>query len=139
MNQKNRIEDKVKDVKKYLEELFAFFPESFENYEKDKKIIAASERYFGKIIESIVDIGFLFVSLKEIEPPKDEESIFNTLFTNKIITKDLAERLRQAKGMRNFIIHEYGEIDNLKIYTSISEEIEGDIAEFIEQVLKQIN
>jgi len=36
--------------------------------------------------------------------------------------------------MRNIIIHEYGEIDDIKVYGSLAEELQADVEEFIKQI-----
>jgi len=51
----------------------------------------------------------------------------------KIIDTNLAERLQDAKGMRNILSHRYGEIDNRTVFESIKKELLIDIKEFLEK------
>jgi len=131
---KSRIDDKIEEIQKGMEELYLIVPETYEDYLSDFKSRAACERYFEKIVEAVVDITFLVIRGKEYEPPKKEEGAFQILALNGIISENLAEKLKDGKSMRNFIAHEYGDIDDSKVYHAIAEELESDIEEFIKSV-----
>jgi uncharacterized protein YutE (UPF0331/DUF86 family) len=128
-----RIEDKIKEIGEYLSELEEVIPENFEEYLKIEKK-AACERYFEKIIESIIDLGFIVIKELRLKNPEDDSSIFEELSKEKIITNQLNTRLREAKGMRNIIAHEYGIIDDNLVYESITSELEKDAKEFIKSI-----
>ena len=129
-----RIEDKIKEIEKYLEEIMNFIPDSFEEYEKDAKTKSACERHFEKIIEAVIDLAFIIIKSKKWEVPEDDSNALDIIVNKKIISSDLSEKLRDAKGMRNFIIHQYGKIDDFKVFTAIKEELEKDIEDLIKQV-----
>ena len=57
---------------------------------------------------------------------------------NQIISRDFARKLKDRKSMRNFIAHEYGEIDDKLVFEAISEHLEKDIKEFINIIKKEI-
>ncbi len=44
--------------------------------------------------------------------------------------------LQDAKSMRNFIVHEYGGIDDFKVFHAITEELEKDVKKFIDEIKK---
>ena len=133
-----RIRDKIKQFEEFKDYLYDIFPLEFEEYEKDLTIKAACERYIEKIIEGCVDISFLIAKEKSLELPEEEDSIFQILAKNKIISNELSERLRSAKGMRNVLAHQYGEIDDIKVFYSIQEELKKDIEEFLRNVGEKI-
>jgi uncharacterized protein YutE (UPF0331/DUF86 family) len=138
---KDRINDKINDIEKYLEELYNLISQNIklEEYKKDLKIKAVYERYFEKIIEAIVDLAFLTIRYKKLKMPEDEENSFIILNENNIISKVISTKLIQAKGMRNIIIHEYGEIDDEKIFNSVKEELRNDTEEFLNNIKSCIN
>ncbi|MFH1711490.1 MAG: DUF86 domain-containing protein [Nanoarchaeota archaeon] len=136
---KERIEDKVSEIEKYLEELVNDVPESFEEYLNSSTIKAACERHAEKIISAIFDLAFLFARHKEFETPRDEAGIFNVLASRNIITSELAERLSDAKGMRNVLAHEYGEVDDSIVFHAISEELIKDTEEFIKNIVASLD
>jgi len=130
----NRIKDKIKEIEKLLEEIEGIIPEKFEIYASDFKTKAACERYAEKIAESAVDLAFLIIKDKGLKIPEEEASSFDILAKEGVITADLAENLKKAKGMRNILAHEYGEIDDEIVFNAITEELVGDITEFIKNV-----
>ncbi len=136
MSKKERIKDKIKLVTEFIDYLYSIFPKDLESYKTNITIKSACERHFEKIMEACTDIAFLIVRDKGLEMPEDEDSIFYVLAKKNFISSDLAEKLRSAKGMRNILAHQYGEIDDAKIFNSIEQELEKDINEFIEKIEK---
>jgi uncharacterized protein YutE (UPF0331/DUF86 family) len=131
-----RIKDKIEDIERYISELYENIPLNLdiEDYKKDIKTKAICERYFEKIVEAIIDIVFLMIKEKKLKIPEDEESSFKILSQNNIISIELAKKLIDAKGMRNIIVHEYGTIDDEKIFHAIYKELEKDTKEFIKSI-----
>lgn len=135
--EKNRRGDKIKEIELYIIELESVIPNNFENYKDDFKIKAICERYFEKIIESVVDLAFIIIKEKRLKIPEDDESSFVILNKENIIPLELSKKLKEAKGMRNIIAHEYGEINNELIFESIKNELIKDVSEFIKYIKKQ--
>ncbi len=137
---KERIQDKIEQIEKFKEELYEMIPQNMnlEEYIIDLKTKAICERYFEKIIEGVVDLAFLIIREKELKMPEDEESSFIILSENRIISEILAARFKEAKGMRNVIVHQYGEIDDEKVFHAVFEELEKDINEFLHNIKEVI-
>ncbi|MBD3248772.1 DUF86 domain-containing protein [Candidatus Woesearchaeota archaeon] len=129
-----RIKDKIDEINRFLDELKEIFPENYEMYDSDLKTKAACERYFEKIIESAVDLAFIFIKIKKLPVPQDDADSFKILEKNKIIDKELSENLIKAKGMRNIIIHQYGKIDDELVFDAIENKLEKDISEFVKKI-----
>jgi len=130
----SRIKDKIKELKGYLNELELVLPENFEKYLKHLEKRLACERAFEKIMESANDLAIIFLKEKRFELPNEEIRAFETLSDKGIISQDLAEKLRQAKGMRNFLAHQYGDIDDKMIFDAIRNKIVLDITNFLEKI-----
>lgn len=132
----SRINDKIEETEEYLEELSGIVPEDFEEYTSNKEKKAACERYFEKIVEAIVDLSFLIIKNNNLKIPEDEEGVFKVLSNEEVISERLSEKLKDAKGMRNFIIHQYEKIDDEIVFESLKEQLISDVEEFIEQIKK---
>ena len=130
----SRIRDKIKEIEKYLQELSEITPNSLEEYKQSFKTKAACERYSEKIICAIIDLAFLVIKEKNLKIPDEDKEAFDILFENKIISEKLAERLKDAKGMRNIISHQYGKVDDEIVFDSITEQLPEDALEFIKQI-----
>src|SRR3989344_8634710 len=96
-----RIKDKIKDIKIYLEQLSKIKPKTFKEYEKDFKTKAACERYFEKIAEAVIDLAFLVIKEKGFKTPEEDSQAFTILEDEEIIDNNLANKLKDMKGMRN--------------------------------------
>ncbi len=135
---KGRIKDKIEEIENYLNELSKIKPENFELYKKDFKTKTACERYIEKIIEAVVDLAFLVIKDKGLELPEDDNKAFETLAKADIIDEISVKKLIEAKGMRNIVAHQYGQVDDKIIFNAVTKEIEADVNEFIIQI-KKIN
>ncbi len=132
----DRLKLKIKELKKYLNFLVKNLPKKMEDYEKDDLIKAACERYFEKIVKLIIDVGFLIVKVNKTRIPLLDEPVFDVLAENKIISDKLSKKLSNARSMRNFIIHQYGGIDDKKVFISIKNELIPDVREFLREINK---
>ena len=129
-----RITDKINEICRYLEELGSIAPSSLEYYNSSIEKKAACERYVEKIVEAATDLAFLVIKSKKLKIPEDDIDAFNILLENKVIDDDLAARLKNAKGMRNIISHQYGKIDDEIVFEAITEELDKDVKRFIEKI-----
>ena len=111
-----------------------FMPQTFKEYKTDLKGKAACERYFEKIIEAAIDLAFIVIKEERYRNPEDDKEALDILAGEGIISSKLSGKLRDAKGMRNIIAHEYGKIDDEVVFHSITEELSRDVKEFIKAV-----
>ena len=132
----SKINKKINEIQKYLDELMEMVPNTLKEYESNKIVRAACERYFEKVVESVTDLAFIVITLKKFRVPDDDIDSFRILEENGIINDELYKRLKDAKGMRNFIAHQYGQINDKLVYEAIAEELEKDVRKFIEIIQK---
>ena len=131
---KKRLQRRANQLQRTLDELIKIRPESFEEY-IDLKTKAACERYVERIAEDIVSILLLILRNRKIrEEPEDDDDIFELVKKEQILPMHLADKLRELKGMRNIIAHEYGEVDDKRVFDAIEYEIEGDVEEFVSKI-----
>lgn len=131
---RERIIQKTASIREYLDFLLDEVPENIEEYKKSLRKKAICERYIQKIADAAMDLAFFVINLKSLEQPMNEDSVFNILSKEKVIKPELAAKLNNLKGMRNFIIHQYEKIDDSIIYSSLSEEIKDDVEDFINAI-----
>lgn len=135
----SKIKDKINEIHVYLDELSKIAPSKFDDYKSNNLVKAACERYFEKIIEAITDIAFMIIVKRKLRVPEDDIDAFKILLENKIIDEELYKKLKQAKGMRNIISHQYGKIDDEIVFEAITEELDKDVKNFIKQTKLLIN
>ena len=135
----SRIKDKMDEIKDFLIELENIQPNSFGEYKSNIEKKAACERYIEKIVEAATDLAFLIIKKDKLKIPEDDIDAFNILQDNKTIEQKLAKKLKNAKGMRNIIAHQYGKIDDKIVFESITNELQKDIKKFLKQIKNDIS
>jgi uncharacterized protein YutE (UPF0331/DUF86 family) len=129
-----RIDDKAKEIEGYVSNLESYVSSNFEEYVNDNKTKDACERCFEKIVEALADLGFLVIKEKSLREPKDDIDSFVVLAENGLISVELSEKLKDAKGMRNIIAHEYGKVDDAQVFEAVKNELGKDVRKFLESV-----
>ncbi len=131
-----RINEKIDEIQVFCQELQGMVPESFGEYVTDLKTKAACERYAEKIVEALVDLALLAIKHEGLEAPEQENDSFALLEKAGLISEELAEKLQNAKGMRNILAHQYGAVNDEIIFHAVSSELTADAKEFIKQIEK---
>jgi len=134
---KKRVNDKIKEISMYLRQLMIIKPKSFDKYSNDFKSKAACERYFERISESLSDLAVLVIKEKGFPLPDESNDCFEVLGKENIVDSDLTRKMKEMKGMRNIIAHQYGSIDNELVYSAIDKELGKDVKTFI-KIIEQL-
>ena len=133
-----RVNEKIKQIESFLDELKDIIPDKFKEYRSSNLVKAGCERYFEKIIEGVTDISFMVIAIKKLKIPEDDIASFRILLEHKIITERLYKKLKEGKGMRNILAHQYGDIDDEIIYESITQQLDKDVRDFIDSIKKYL-
>lgn len=110
---------KFNHLKNYYEELKSFESLSLHQYTQDKIRRRAVERLLQLIVEVACDINSFILSKKGITVESYYDS-FVKMDEAGIVEKELALKLSKTTGLRNRIIHEYGEYKDEIVYKNIS-------------------
>lgn len=110
---------KLNYLKNYYEELKSFTLLSFNQYIQDKIRRRAVERLLQLIVEVACDINSFVLSKRGVTAESYHDS-FMKMGEAGIIEKDIASKLARTTGLRNRIIHEYGEYKDEVVYKNIS-------------------
>lgn len=115
MLDRERILNKIDEFDNYLKELEQVLPANFEEYGKIEKK-RSCERLLQLSIESIMDTCKLFVSGLRLGLPAEENDIFDKMRKKGLISEEAASLLKQMRGLRNILIHEYAAINDKIVY-----------------------
>lgn len=128
-----RILEKINEIEIYLREFESIIPKTLKDYQEIKEK-AACERYFEKIMEAVVDLSFLIIKDNNLNKPEDDKGAFDISSNNKIISKQISEKLKDAKSMKNIISHQYGFVDDKIVFESITKEFLEDVHDFLNDI-----
>ena len=79
------------------------------------------ERALQVSIQICIDIGAHLVSELGLKPAEDYHGVFASLGAHGTIDADLADRLGNATGLRNLLVHDYGDIDHARLWDSLGD------------------
>ncbi len=85
--------------------------------------------------EASIDLAMHVVRVKGIGLPKESRDAFSLLEQNKIITSDMAKRLKSMVSFRNIAVHDYRALDWIIVRAIVGKDI-LDVAEFSRQMVK---
>lgn len=131
---KERIAAKIKEMDSYLGELQTIAPSKFEDYLEDDRTKRACERLLQISIETAIEIASEVSKGLRIEIPADEEDLFEKLKKKKVISEELADKLKEMKGFRNILVHRYGEVNDRLVFAFIENDL-GDFGVLKKEVL----
>ncbi len=132
---KEKLQEKIADLKKYQEKLEKYAAYDKEEITSNEETQAAVERYLNLAIEIVIQIGKMIISNEELEKPDTYQDVIKKLGQEEILPKGFAERFAPATGLRNLLIHRYGEIDINKVIETLKNNVE-DFNTFSKHVSK---
>ncbi len=91
------------------------------------------DRRMQKAIEAAIDIAAHIVASGKMGRAKSAGELFIILGNQNILPKDLSQRLAEAAGFRNIIVHQYAEIDYRLAYSDLDKKLE-DLEKFASKI-----
>jgi len=133
MLDRERILGKIDELDMYLGELAQIAPEDFLEYQKTEKK-RSCERLLQLCIECVIDICKFFVSGLRLGLPYEENDLFNKMRKKNIITEKMSSVLKEMRGFRNILVHEYASVNDELVFKAIKTKLE-DFTKFKKIVL----
>lgn len=130
---------KLQFLRKTLEKLQPYRQLDHGAFFADEVNCALVERYMQTAIESVIDSSRLLVALLGWRRVKEETDAFLILARHSIFSEALANRLVDAKGFRNVLVHHYAEVEPELVYRHLKDDC-PDLDEFaraIERYLQE--
>ena len=133
MLDEERILAKLDELEGYLTELHAIAPENLKEYRRIEKK-RSCERLLQLCIECVIDMCRILVSGLRLGLPADENDLFEKLNKNGIVTPSVKRLLRQMRGFRNILLHEYASVDDELVFKYGKTRL-GDFEKIRKQIL----
>lgn len=130
----NKIFEKLSLLDEYLSYLKDIQKVNKNSFLKDYHFYGLAERYLQLSIQTLIDVGQLIITEKQLPRPPEPQEIFSILFNSKILSENLVNRLTGIVGFRNILVHEYGKIDREKVYEYLQNNI-GIFEQYKKEVL----
>lgn len=135
---KEIIKNKIKDIELYFKEIQPFLKMPKKEILNDYLKLRTLERNYQLIVDTMVSINTHLISALNLTAPDDFQSTFTTLGQNQILPGHFAIKLAPIVGLRNKIVHKYGEIDQGKFILDLQRE-SSDFQRYCRLILKYIS
>jgi len=133
MLDRERILTRIDQLEGYLKELREIAPEDFATYHRVERR-RACERLLQISIEAVIDVCHLLVAGLRLGIPAEEDDLFDKLKEAGIISSQMKEILKEMKGFRNILVHEYARIEEQIVFEATKTKL-GDFEMFRREVL----
>ena len=130
------IKEKIDRIFEYLKIIEKYKDISYQVFLEEAHFIV--ERLFELLVTTSVDILMHKMALEQESLPTTLRTTFLRAGELNWIPTDLAQKLADAAGMRNILVHGYEKVDLKIIYDSIKPALK-DYTQFCEYILKQIS
>jgi len=133
---REKIEQRLLKLEQSVRKLKEIAAQSWEQYSADEALRDRAERNLQVAAQACIDMANHIIADKGFRTPQGYGESFSVLAQEKVIPALLADKMRMVAGFRNILVHDYLEIDNNIVYTTLSHL--DDFLHFAEYVYRQL-
>jgi uncharacterized protein YutE (UPF0331/DUF86 family) len=128
------IVSKIQSIQKCVRRAREEYSYSPEEFSKDFTRQDAAILNVIRACETTIDLANHLIKTKKIGVPTSSSDAFSLLEAERIITADMADRLKKMNGFRNMVVHQYTQIELDIVVAVITVELDL-LVEFCDIVL----
>lgn len=127
---KDLVQGRLDQMSQFLAELEPLLKRETNEIMYDNIVLRAIERLFQLPVDSAVSINNHIVAQGGFAPAEDYQSTFTTLAQHNVIPTEFAVKIAPSVGLRNQLIHRYGDVN----ISSMVDQIKGEIGDYVEYI-----
>jgi len=128
------IRTKMKEIEESVGLVERHLPHAFKEFANMGLVKDGIYKRIEFAIQNVFDICAIINADLELGIPADDKEILDNLVENKVLSREMKEKLKIMKGFRNIVVHRYGKIDDRLAFKILKDNIK-DFYEFI-KILK---
>lgn len=132
------IKRKLSEVEKYFTIVKKYRAYPQKKIFNDETLRGAVERYLYLLCQSTIDLAEAVLVYFKLRTPATYGEVFEILSENKIISANLASKMKKMTGFRNILVHAYGEVNQEILFQVLHGDIK-DIKSFLDKIKKRID
>ena len=136
MIDKNVILDKASGIERHLKRIESKRSIALDEFLNDMDLQDILLFNLQVAIQNCIDMASHIISDENLGVAGSTSEIFYLLQENNYINAELTRKVIGAVGLRNLLVHEYGNFDLKKVYKIIQDDVD-DLREFITSILKK--
>ena len=123
MINKQLLQNKLADLKNYYDKLSPLLREDTGALVADDLKLPTIERRFQQIVDAALDINTHLIKELGLPTPDDYQNTFMVLGERGFLPMELVLQIAPSVGLRNLIIHKYGQVNLVKMVEDIKSEV----------------
>ena len=141
----NRIEQKMREIMDSLAVIEDGLPHSEEEFISAGLVKDGIYKRLEFCIQNITDIFSMIYSSRKLGVPGTVDDVFQGMLKKGVLPKKVVLLAEEMKGMRNVLVHKYGEIDDAQVYGFLTghlgdfEVVVSAVEEFLKKERKKIS
>jgi len=133
---KEKVSGRISSVEKYLKRLGELKIMGREQIIKREELLDSLVLNLYYVTQTTIDLADSVISYRGLRQPTSLSEHFEVLYEDKIIDRDLTERLVNMAKFRNVLAHNYGKLDYDKVFENLYQNL-GDIQKFLDIISKK--
>jgi uncharacterized protein YutE (UPF0331/DUF86 family) len=138
MPNKALITHKLAELQSYLQELRDLLQHETHDILHTPTLIHSLERLFQLIVDGSVSVNTHIIADSGLTIPDENRSTFTVLAEHNILPRDFALRIAPSVGLRNLIVHKYGDVRLAEMVELVRNEIH-DYETYVTHIQKYIS
>ncbi len=130
---KHVFQEKINRLLRYISFLQRIRAEPIEAFLNSEKSHYSTAFIMYNAAQICIDIAFHVCTKNNYQEPENYKDAFIILAQNSIITQELSNKMQQWAGLRNLIAHQYGKVDNQRLYEILQNDL-TDLESFVESI-----
>ena len=132
-----RIIQKIGRIKEYLSLIQSIKGECLQRFTSDPIYRGALLHYLYLLADTCISLAEMVIKYKKLRVPQSYQETFDILGENRILKPDFAFSFAKIAGFRNFLAHDYENIDAKSICENALSKLD-DVKTFIDQIEKSL-
>ena len=125
---------KIFRLRKYLRIIEELSPDCESKFD-DEIYRGALLHYLYLMADSCIAIAEMIIRYKKLRPPQSYADAFDILGENGLLDREFAYSFAKIAGFRNFLAHDYEEVDKKRICSDALKKI-PDVERFVKEIEK---
>ncbi len=138
MIDKETINEKLENFKKYVGYLKEYRKFSLEDIKKDYTLQGAIRYYLQVACKCVIDICEIIISGLGLPKPDTARDGIEMLGKNGILPLEFSLKISKMAGLRNILVHGYARIDISETYNHLQKKLD-DFSQFAKLIATWIN
>ncbi|MHA2274042.1 MAG: type VII toxin-antitoxin system HepT family RNase toxin [Candidatus Hodarchaeales archaeon] len=132
---RTRIASRIRDIERHIPIISRIHDQGIAAYCDNYEDYLLSQRCLEIVFQAMIDIASHIISSEFKEVPTSYGDLFVILGQQGVLPEEFGLKLKRMAGLRNLLVHNYGHLENERLYEILDDTIK-DAQAFIQLIQK---